>query len=154
MAEILKARGISLPLGSALTTERYERPTLTTVEGSILLKPGSEQAKSIEDQFPDKTGLEAFLNHVHFRLDESRESLLKCLQYATDLEEELTRIGAGRKFLILISVQEQDRDCVVRFHQVRPNERWTADDLEAYEEEGILLLPVDSPSTPILFSGD
>jgi hypothetical protein len=138
MAETLQARGIFLPLGSARAAEQYERPIFTVVEGSILLKNGSEQAKSLKlDQFPDKTGLEAFINHVHFPLDDSRESLLKCLRYATDLQEELMRVGADRKFRILMSLRNDG--CVIRFHQVRPNENWIADDLEGYEEEGILL---------------
>jgi hypothetical protein len=148
MAVLLKERGISMPFSSANMMAQTEVPKLVEVDGSILMKTELDRATSVMlTDFPDRTGFEAFVNHVHFPLDDDRESLLKCLTYATNLQGELKAVAAGRRFLIIVSVQ--NAECVVRFHQVRPNESWVSKNLEGYEDEGILLLPVESSNTSV-----
>jgi len=143
MVELLRQRRISLPLDTIYTTANSEFLPLVEVGGSVLIKREFDRNKHLKlAGFQDRTGYEAFVNHVHFPLDDHRESLLKCLTYASNLQRELTAISAGRRFLIILSAE--GTNSTVRFHQVRPNENWLSDDLEGYKEEAILLLPVEA----------
>lgn len=145
MVELLNLRRISLPLDTIDTTAYSEFLRFVDVQGSVLIKRQFDRSKHIElTGFQDRTGYEAFINHVHFPLDDDRESLLKCLSYASNLQRELTAISAGRRFLIVFSAE--GKNCVIRFYQVRPNENWLSDDLEGYEEEAILVLSGGSSS--------
>lgn len=113
---------------------------LIIVDDSVLLKREAERAKAVTiNDFPDRTGFECFVNHVHMPYDGSRTSLLACLQYATDLQSKLAALGQARTFLVIVSISEDD--CVIRFHQHRKGEQWLADDLEGYAEEAVLVLP-------------
>jgi hypothetical protein len=145
MVELLKERRISLPLDTIDTTAYSEFLPLVEVQGSVLVKCLFDRNKHIKlTDFPDRTGYEALINHVHFPLDDHRESLLKCLSYATNLQRELTAISAGRRFLVVVSAES--KNCVVRFYQVRPKEDWISDNLEGYKEEAVLVLPVEPSS--------
>jgi hypothetical protein len=143
MVELLKQRRISLPLDTFDATAYAEFLRLVEVQGSVLIKSEFDLNKHIKlTGFQDRTGYEASVNHVHFPLDDHRESLLKCLSYANNLQKELTAISAGRRFLILLSAE--GKNCVVSFHQIRQNEKWISDDLEGFKEEAVLLLPVEA----------
>jgi len=110
------------------------------VDESVLLKKEFERAKSVTiNDFPDRTGFECFVNHVHMPYDGSRTSLLASLQYAKNLQSRLAALDQGRTFLVIVSIS--DDNCVVRFHQCRKGEQWLADDLEGYAEEAVLVLP-------------
>jgi hypothetical protein len=151
MVELLKQRRISLPLDTIDMTAYSEFLRLVEVQGSVLIKSEFDGSKHIKlTHFPDRTGYEAFVNHVHFPLDDHRESLLKCLSYVSNLQRELTAISAGRRFLIIFSAE--GTNCVVRFHQVRPNENWISEDLEGYKDEAILLLPVGGWQCDLAFA--
>lgn len=143
MADALTAKGIALPQDFGLAASKYELPILTSVDGSILLKNEFDKTKHAKlADFPDRTGYEAFINHVHFLAGDSKESLLGSLRYVLDLQDELMKIGSGRRFLIVMS--QRNDGCVIRFHEIRAGESWISDNLEGYEEEGILVLPVES----------
>jgi hypothetical protein len=142
MFELLTRTNIPMPPTSHLGSERLKLADLTVVDGSVFLKDEYERAKHVETtDFPDKTGLECFINHVHMPFGGDRESLLSCLNYAVALQRELARLPGERRFQVIVSVAEDD--CTVRFHEVRPGENWVTEDLESYAEEAILLLPVD-----------
>jgi hypothetical protein len=144
MSEMLRAANITTPFAHSGSLGTLTPHSFTVVEGSLLLKDEYEKAKHVKlGDFPDRTGFECFVNHVHLPYDGSRESLQSCLCYVTALQKGLTQFGEGRPFLVILSVS--DGDCVVRFHQRRPPESWLADDLEGYAEEAILVLPVEGP---------
>jgi hypothetical protein len=91
-------------------------------------------------QFPDRTGFECFVNHVHisdFIEGEVDASMmhLQGLLLAEELERKLKPLG---RFRIIVSCDEMD--CAVRFHRLRPGELWVLDDLETYREEALLIL--------------
>lgn len=147
MCEMLKAADISIPFPESGSSENSASYEFTIVDGSLLLKDEHEKAKHVEvKDFPDKTGFEAFVNHVHLLYDGTRVSLLSCLRSATVLQKGLFKFGEGRMFLVILSIS--DGGGTLRFHQRRPNENWLAGDLEGYSEEAILVLSVGSPDQP------
>jgi hypothetical protein len=93
------------------------------------------------DSFPDATGFEAFINHVH--LDEELALpaadpavLAQAGRYATGLSELLATEHPGDDFVLILAVSDS---CVVRFHKLRSGEAWVADDLEGYEHKAVLV---------------
>jgi hypothetical protein len=143
MVELLKQRQISLPLYTIDTTACSELLPLVEIKGSVFIKYSFDRSTHIKlETFPDRSGYEVAVNRVHLPLDDRRESLLKCLAYASNLQRNLTAFAVGRRFLIILSAE--GKHCSITFYQVRPNENPIADDLEGYKEEAILVLPVES----------
>jgi hypothetical protein len=137
MSQLLTRLNVPLASNNLPTSAKPELLELIVVEGSVLLKREFEQAKGATvSDFPDRTGFEAFVNHVHRPYDETSESLQSCLYYATKLWNRLAEIKE-HQFIVILSVSEGD--CVVRFHQLRQDENWMDDDLENYTEESILV---------------
>jgi hypothetical protein len=127
-------------LDVSLDTDSLARSMLTLIEvdGSIVLAREFEQAKGVTtNDFPDRTGFEAFVNHVHLSFGGTRQSLRTCIQSAIGLHNELSRYPS-RAFTVILSIL--DDNCVIRFHQLRADETWLSDDLEKYTEESILIL--------------
>jgi len=111
-------------------------PAFVTVGESVLLKSGWAEAKDISpSKFPDRTGFECFVNHVHLPLV-GEAQLVSTLHYVFQLRRALRGFGTGRNFRVIFSAS--DWDSAVRFHELRPSESWLADDLESYLEEAIL----------------
>lgn len=136
MSQLLTRLNVSLTAGTFPSIAKAE---FTIVDDCVLLKNDGERANNVAAaDFPDRTGFECFVNHVHRPYDETRESLQSCIQYATGLRTQLSEIQNGRQFAVIVSVS--DDDCVVRFHQLRHGEHWLAEDLETYSQEGVLVL--------------
>jgi hypothetical protein len=120
---------------------------LVLAEDCVLLKRDYEGNQHVKiTDFPDKTGFECFLNHVHFPLTKTKDSLLSRLRYADSLREALMPLAQGRRFRVILSISEDDRSptftCTVRFHRIRQGEDWISEDLEAYKLEAILVFDV------------
>lgn len=94
--------------------------------------------------FPDLTGFECFVNHVHVEeeLDgpiESATSLLKqAIAFAFATMNQLRSVFPRKSFRVIVAATASG--CGVRFHVVRPKEEWLARDLDGYGEEAILVL--------------
>jgi hypothetical protein len=134
---------LNISLTTLVNPDSTAKPTVefAILDDSVFLKNELDRAKGVTaDNFPDRTGLECFVNHVHLPYDDTQESLWDCLQYATGLRNQLGEFRKGSRFAVILSTSNDG--CVVRFHQLRPNEGWLADDLEKYSEEGILVLTV------------
>jgi hypothetical protein len=142
MSQLLGRFNISLStLASSSSAAKKE---FITVGESLLLKKEFEQAKGVNaNNFPDRTGFECFVNHVHLAFDGTQQSLQSCLEYAMALRNQLAKIGKDRQFMVILTLS--DDDCVVRFHELRKSERWLADDLETYREEAVLALVAGEP---------
>jgi hypothetical protein len=138
MSSLLKASDVSMPLEESLGAEAMTMPVFENVDGSILLKKEhtGNQHVNVSD-FPDRTGYECFINHVHLPFVQTRESLVSCLRYATALHSALAQLKPRRHFQIIVSFGE--RDCTVRFHEDRSGESWVADNLEGYTEAVLVL---------------
>jgi hypothetical protein len=146
MSQLLAKFNVSLsaPTGSPGPIKRE----FATVGDSLLLKNEFEKTKGVNaTAFPDSTAFECFVNHVHLPFDGTKQSLESCLKYAIELRDTLGEVGKGRQFIVIVSLS--DDDCVVRFHQLRREAPWLAEDLDAYKEEAILALVAGEPEHPI-----
>ena len=138
MSALLKASSVSIPLDENLTSEPLTIPVLQIVDGSVLLKSELEGTKHVKiSDFPDRTGYECFINHVHLPFEQTRESLLSCLRYAIALQSGLAELQPRRHFQIIVSVGEAD--CTVRLHEDRSGESWVAENLDGYTEAVLVL---------------
>lgn len=141
MSVLLRQVGISGPFVDSATLKTFPRPVLLEVGEFVLLKSQFEANKHVNPaDLPDKTGFECFVNHVHHAFDGTDASVRSCLSYAIALQNSLSQIAKGRSFLVIVSFG--DHECITRFHQVRQDESWAAEDLEGYTEEAVLLLEV------------
>lgn len=123
MSEMLKRANITIPLADGASSDVLTSRSFTVVDGCLLLGAEYEKAKRVKlEDYPDGTGFECFVNHVHVPYSGTPESFQSCLQYALALKKGLSEFGEGRPFLVLVSVSSDG--CVVRFHQKRPNESW------------------------------
>jgi hypothetical protein len=117
-------------------------PDLRLVDGCVFLAEEYLRAKGAHlEQFPDRTGFECFVNHVHFHVGSSKRALEQLFDYVAGLRRSLIALGHGR-FEIIISVE--GGAAVVRFHTCRPDESWLSADLDKYDLEGILTETVDA----------
>jgi hypothetical protein len=148
MSALLQRAGLRWPLLAQDIPGQL--PTFEIVEDCVLLKDHWEPNKyvKITDCF-DKTGFECFINHVHFRFAGTNESLITCLEYASKLQEALMPLTQDRQFRVIVGLPEDDRDCTVRFHQIRSGEDWISEDLEGYKSEAILIFDVPSSHRPL-----
>jgi hypothetical protein len=120
-------------------------PGFMMVDDIVLLKMQEKFAKSVKlDNFPDPTGYECFVNHVHIEdyLSDSEldsNALLKQgIALANKIVEELSSLFPGKPFKVIVGANESG--CSVRFHLVRSGENWLSDDLDKYGQEAILVL--------------
>jgi hypothetical protein len=141
MSALLKEADISTPLNDGLALGHVESPAFEIAEGSVVLRTEFEKNRHVSvTAFPDRTGFESFINHVHLPFNGTRESLLACLAYTDALRRGLTRLVGSRHFQVIVSIA--GNGCTVRFHEVRFGERWIAENLEDYADEAILVLDV------------
>ena len=116
---------------------------LVEENGSWFFAPLRARAATANlSQFPDRTGLECFVNHIHigdFTPGGTEVNVLhrQGLLFANELSAKLQPHGS---FAVIVSCDETD--CSVRFHASRPGERWFLEDLETYEEEALLVFYV------------
>jgi hypothetical protein len=120
-------------------------PTVEIFQDCVLLKDQWDPNKHVKiTDCSNKTGFECFINHVHLPFSGTNESLISCLEYATTLEEALLPLTEDRQFRVIVSLSEDDSDCAVRFHQIRPGEEWMSEDLDGFSSEAILVFDVPS----------
>lgn len=142
MSALLRQADIPLPFVDDPALNTLSVPALSHVGEFVLLTNQYDANKHVNPaDFPDKTGFECFVNHVHLPFDGTGASLRSCLSYAIALQKGLSRIVKNPSFLVIASVN--DDWCTVRFHQLRQNEAWIAEDLEGYTEEAVLLLETE-----------
>jgi hypothetical protein len=115
------------------------------VEGdSVLLRSQKKLGKVAQANFPDATGYECFVNHVHIEdhvLGKGTGSITvhkQALEFGRRLSESLSSSFPGKPFLVVLACSESGSS--VRFHAVRPGQGWLAEDLEGYAGEAILTI--------------
>lgn len=116
---------------------------LVETGGCVLLRGFVRKPHLSPADFPDQTGLECSANKLRMeamfpaRLVSSCPLLLLTagLLTARAISAELARL-AGR-FNVILSYDGES--CSVRFHKIRAGQRWLADDLEGYVDEGVLV---------------
>jgi len=121
--------------------------------GGFVKKPHLSPA-----DFPDATGLECSANKLRMeamfdeRLVDSAPLLLLTagLVTARAVSHELARYPG--RFNVILSYDGEC--CTVRFHKIRAGEKWLADDLEGYVDEGVLVFEAGTGAPmPALLTG-
>ena len=144
MRQLLDSMSLSLPF--VLADESSESlPEMVTIDGSILLADEYERSRSVSfKDFPDRTGYECFVNHVHVEdyLDDaglgSNAILKQGIALANKIVEKLLPLFPDKLFKVIVAANESG--CSVRFHMIRSGENWLSDDLDKYGQEAILVL--------------
>src|SRR5713101_6442900 len=80
MNQLLIQKGVHLPSDPASGQPIANKDKFTVVQDCVLLKKEAEQNAPVNlRDFPDRTGFEAFVNHVHLPFDGTTESLQFCI---------------------------------------------------------------------------
>jgi hypothetical protein len=121
----------------------------TLLDAGFIEHDGCVFLASAADSVPDgdlldQTGREALVNHVHIEdelaHDDKSFVVAQALRYTRGLAEHLASALPGDGFDVVLAVGDSP---VVRFYCRRVNEPpWLTTDLEAYEQEAVLLLTV------------
>lgn len=120
-------------------------PGFVRVNGTIVLKALTQGAKAVSlADFPDETGYESFVNHIHIEdyvPHENRSVLLlmaNSISLASSLRRLLRQSFPSEEFEIIVSFQENHY--TVRFHKKRAGQEWLRDDLDDYQEEALMVV--------------
>jgi hypothetical protein len=118
---------------SALVAQGFEE-----LDGCVFLaslKKAGTNAK--QEDFPDKTGYECFINSIH--IDDFVQS--DCLAFACLFIEACfsawKQSGISGDLTAVIS--DDESGAVVKLHRARSDEFWVSSDLENYREEAVLV---------------
>lgn len=140
MRQLLDAMTLSLPRALDEAPEA-SLPKLVMVNGCVFLADEYERSASGSlEQFPDRTGYECFVNHIHAPYDGTRDALLQLIVRIAAIRRSLTEHAPDRRFLIIVSIA--DRQSTIRFHECRQGQAWLADNLEGYTEEAVAAIAV------------
>jgi hypothetical protein len=92
--------------------------------------------------FPDSTGYECFANHVHiddFLSQRKPECLVEqAFALASSLSTRLREIAVDFAFRFIVAANSDG--CTLRFHTIRPGERWESENLELYANEAVAII--------------
>jgi len=137
MSSLLKRMNIRVDDLDQLHT--LESMPIISTNGCTVFQEEYERNSHVRlEDYPDKTGYECFINHLHRLYSSDRYSLDGTLAFVVGLSKSLALIDGSKRFLTILSIGEGD--CTVRFHECRPGENWISGDLESYTEEAILLI--------------
>lgn len=111
--------------------------------GAIVFTATNNIAEHVKaENFPDLTGFECFVNHIHVedQLDNANQLTVfkQGITFALKTESQLRSSFPDKPFKVIVAANAHG--CGVRFHLVRPGEEWLASNLEGYGEEAILVL--------------
>src|SRR5215470_1171186 len=120
-------------------------PDVQIVEagGCFLLGAFAKKPHLSPADFPDQTGLECSANKLRMenmldaRLVRSCPLLLLTAGLLTARAVALALSRYPAQFNVILSYDGDS--CAVRFHKVRAGQRWLAEDLEGYVDEGVLV---------------
>jgi hypothetical protein len=130
----------------AVELRRLLEPGILCLDGCWLLASQLSAGDSgAREQLPDRTGYEAFVNHIHVADAiggagdcSPRAALGQAVALGLAME---ALVAAHGSFQIVVAVDmESPTDCNVRFYKLRSGEVWIEDDLEGYTHEGILVI--------------
>ena len=135
----------------AVELRRLVAPGIVEQDGCWLLASQLKAGTAGQRQhFPDRTGYEAFVNHIHIEdeLDSELCSAEVLLGQALALGHAMGGLAAahGAFKIVVASNLDAPGDCNVRLFKARPGETWIRDDLEGYSHDGILVL--ETPALP------
>jgi hypothetical protein len=117
----------------------------TELSGAIVFTAARNIGENVKPRnFPDLTGFECFVNHIHVedQLDRSVLNEIALLRqgiaFALEMETRLHSKFPRKPFKVIVA--STAHGCSVRFHVNRPGEQWLTSDLDSYAQEAILVL--------------
>ena len=110
--------------------ERALSPGIEEREGCLLLV--SQWTPSTVEDLQDRTGYEAFVNHLHIDVDDG--SALALAVGAADRIESMIRSRNELEDVRIVISAESPDSATIRFHRVRQGESWRASDIDGYAE--------------------
>ena len=117
----------------------------TQLDGAIVFTAAHNLGENVEPKnFPDLTGFECFVNHVHVEDQLERPVsneialLRQGIAFALETETRLRSKFPRKPFKVIVA--STAHGCGVRFHLRRPGEELLASDLDSYAKEAILVL--------------
>lgn len=123
--------GCTMPLPNRLSAILVAG--LTERNGCVFLAGLLEGCTSASQQdFPDKTGYECFVNHIHIDDFAASDKVRVAVAFLTRVAAMLKAQYRDDGFRGLIGMD--GTDVTVRFHRARANEEWLSNDLEGYED--------------------
>ena len=112
-----------------------------------------------KDNQDDETGFECLLSKTYlddlFPVDVALSELCRVgLAYGFYLRTAISKSQVFGQFRFIVDAQLPGADgssvpnaCSVRFHKLRPDQRWLCDDLESYKENALLVMDWNNPAS-------
>jgi hypothetical protein len=128
--------------------KRLEGTAFIAREGCFFLDAlYRDRGNAVSSMFPDETGYECFVNHIHLDGSAPDACMLLALAvlYAVEIKwraSEFTRWTLRH----IVSCDREAPSCVYRCHVVRPGQSWLAADLDSYDE--LILSACRGPAGP------
>jgi hypothetical protein len=104
---------------------------VSTDQGFVLREFADVETNATRENFPDATGYECFINHLHIEDYIGKPSATQSILLAICVLAKWIDQGHAGQLIAIISSDEES--VIVRFHHKRPNESWLAADLNGYE---------------------
>jgi hypothetical protein len=106
----------------------------------------------IFSDFPDETGYESFVNHIHIEDHLPRNvsksiALASGISMANSLKTLLHQSFPNEEFEIIVSLE--GNHYVVRFHKKRKGQHWLQDELNNYREAALIVLTAKGTWKPM-----
>jgi hypothetical protein len=117
----------------------------TVIHDAVVFSAMDQAArKTPVSSFPDLTGYECFINHLHVEdyldgfSEDSKKLLRQSIAFALEVKKQLQFLFPERQFSLIVAYNEFG--CNFRFHTVRIGESWLPADLEQFTREAIMIL--------------
>jgi len=128
--------GSRLPLDAKLDTIASDG--IVAIDGCYLLRTEAEKSTNATiSDFPDETGYECFINHIHIDDYMSEDLVNQSVGYASKVLRMWNEQKLDGELISTIGLTKNEctnRDeAVVRFYHKRQNESWLSDDLDVYD---------------------
>lgn len=101
------------------------------------------------EAFPDETGYECFVNHIH--LDDYADDIVEQLRLALTLMRRIKINWRGSKYSKLPAefiVSANETCCVLRFHVLRAGQNYLDADLDKYKSDAVLVSSLSEDVNP------
>lgn len=114
-------------------------------EGCVFFSRFRKESQVQRLDFPDCTGYECFVNHVHVEdyLENGGlpplELLGRGIAFAHELADRLRRLHGTKHFRIIVA-SDGGVGCTVRFHTLRHEEEWVGKSSNGFKEEAIAIM--------------
>jgi hypothetical protein len=105
----------------------------TVVDGCFLLTALADvTTNATEDSFPDKTGYECFINHIHIEDHVTENFFAESVVFTSALLRKWNDTNCEGHLVVIAALGIDEG--TIRCHLKRSNESWLANDLDRFEQ--------------------